>query len=347
MSAISAVDAIGPAIQRTRNFLFRPFRWGTFLKLCLVALLTEGAGGNFNFSVPGGQPSHHTHIAHSPFTLTPGLVAAIAAGALVLIVLSLIVPYLITRLRFAYFHCLIHNTSEIRPGWRLYRTQATRFFWLSVVVGLCFLLLVAIIAIPFAVGIWRLFHRTPMGSSFDLGLFLSLVLPLIPIIFLVVLAGIATDLILRDLMLPHFALENATAGQAWDAVWPRIRAEKGPFFVYALLRVILPIVAIMAVFLALIIPGFIVAAAFALIEVGIHSASAGATGGAAITAILLQILVGLVAFGILLFAGLCVGGPLGTAIREYALLFYGGRYQRLGEILFPPPDARLNAPGTA
>lgn len=351
MPAISAVDAISPAIQRTKTFLFRPFRWGTFLKLCLVTLLTEGFGGNFNFSMPGGQSSSHAHIDHSPFifkpAFTPGLVATIAAGALVLIALAFILYYLITRLRFAYFHCLIHNTKEIRPGWRLYRTQAARFFWLNVVVGLCFLLLVAIIALPFVAGFWRLVHRTPTGAQPNLGLLLSLVLPLIPIFFLLILAGVLADLILRDLILPHFALDNATAGQAWAAVWTRIRTEKGPFFVYALLRVILPIVALMALFLVLVIPGLIVVAVFALIEVGIHAALAGATGAAAMAGILGQVLVGLVAFGIVLFAGLCLGGPLGTAIRQYALLFYGSRYQRLGEILFPPPDAGLNSPGTA
>jgi hypothetical protein len=111
--------------------------------------------------------------------------------------------------------------------------------------------------------------------------------------------------------------------------------------------VILPLVAIMALFLALAIPALIVVAAFAIIEVGIHSALADATGAAAIIGILLQVLAGLVAFGMALFAGLCLGGPLGTAIREYALLFYGGRYRPLGEILFPPPDVRLNSPGTA
>jgi hypothetical protein len=47
MFALSAADAISPAVQRTRMFLFRPFRWGTYLKLCLVALITEGIGANF------------------------------------------------------------------------------------------------------------------------------------------------------------------------------------------------------------------------------------------------------------------------------------------------------------
>src|SRR5208283_2793925 len=105
-----------------------------------------------------------------------------------------VVFYLVTRLRFAFFHCLIHNTKEIRPGWRLYGAQAGRFFWLNVVVGISFLLLLVLVAIPFAAGFWRLFQESQQGASLNIGLMLSLVLPLIPIILLLVLVGIACDL---------------------------------------------------------------------------------------------------------------------------------------------------------
>ncbi len=343
MFAISAVDAVSPAIQRTRTFLFRPFQLGTYLKLCLVAVITEGFGGNFHFSGSGDHSSHYPSHVHSPIVLTTGLITALVATLVVLIVLSCVLYYLITRLRFAYFHCLIHNTKEIRPGWHFYRAQATRFFWLNLVVGFCFLLLVALIALPFVGGFWRLFRHMPAGRHPDVGSILSLVLPLIPIILLLVVAAIAADLILRDLMLPHFALENATAGEAWNAVWTRIKAETGSFFVYAVLRVVLPIVGLMALFVVLILPAILFIATMAAVEVGIHVAFSHA----AVIGIFLGVLVGVVAFCVALLVGIGFGGPLSTAIREYALLFYGGRYQPLGDILWPPPNAGLNAPGIA
>ena len=43
MITLSAAQAISPAIERTKQFLFRPFRLGRFLKLTLVALLTDDA----------------------------------------------------------------------------------------------------------------------------------------------------------------------------------------------------------------------------------------------------------------------------------------------------------------
>jgi hypothetical protein len=347
MRAISAADAVLPAIQRTRDFLFRPFSWGTYLKLGLVAIITEGIGSNLRSSTHGGQSSEHGLAVCPHFSLSPGWMAVIAAAALVAIAVSLVVFYLVTRLRFAFFHCLIHNTKEIRPGWRLYRAQATRFFWLNVGVGLCFLLLVALVALPFAAGFWRLFHATPPGSQPDTVTFFSLLLPLIPIAFLLVLAAILTDLILRDWMLPHFALENATAGEAWTRVWARIKAEERQFVSYALLRVVLPVIAIIGLFVVLIIPGIMLAGSLAAIEYGVHSGFANATGGSAVVGILLEVFFGVIAFGFAVIASICLGGPVSTGVREYALLFYGGRCQALGDILYPPPPAPPAVVGAA
>lgn len=343
MYALSAADAVSPALQRTRAFLFRPFRLGTYLKLCLVACITEGAGGNFSGS--GGHAPHHRSTFFPPTTLSTGWIIALVAILVISIALGFVVYYLVTRLRFAYFHCLIHNTKAIRPGWRLYRTQAARFFWLNLVVGVCFLLVVILIALPFVAGFWKLFHNLPPGDHPGIGSLLSLVLPLIPVILLLAVAAIATDLILRDLMLPHFALENARAGDAWSAVWARIKAEKGSFFAYALLRIVLPIVAVLGLFMVLILPGILFFAVIAGTELGIHVVFSHASSAAAAIGVCLQILIGVAAFGIALLVGIGVGGPLSTAIRQYALLFYGSRYQPLAELLWP--NVESGAPGLA
>lgn len=335
MRAISAADSVSFAIQRTRDLLFRPFNWGTYLKLGLVAIITEGLGGNLNSSSHHAPASGNGPVFHSPSNLVPVAIAAIFALALVAVIL-LVVFYLITRLRFAFFHCLVHNVREIRPGWWFYREQATRFFWLNVVVGFCYLLAVVLISIPFVSGFVRLFKETQRGGHFDVGLLLSLVLPLIPIIFLMVLAGFALDVILRDWILPHYALENATAGEAWSQVYARITAEKRQFFVYALLRLVLPVVAMVALFMVMLLPGLALAGSLAAVEFGLHSAFADATGGSAVVGVLLEVFFGVLAFGFAVLASICLGGPVSTGIREYALVFYGGRYQMLGDMLYPP-----------
>ena len=218
--------------------------------------------------------------------------------------------------------------------------QASRFFWLNLVVGFCFLLLVGLIAIPFAAGFWHLFQESQNGAPLDIPLMLSLVLPLIPIIILIALAAFLSDMILRDWMLPHFALDDASAGEAWSQVWVHIKAEKKQFFVYTLLRIALPIVAAVGLFMLLAIPGLILGGAFAAVEFGIHSTFADATGASLVVGILLQVFFGILAVGFAVLAGICLGGPVSTAIREYALIFYGGRYKQLGDALYPESQRR-------
>ena len=266
-----------------------------------------------------------------------------APSSLLLLLVGLFISYLITRLRFAWFHCLIHNMREIRPGWHLYREPATRFFWFNVVVGLCFLVLIVLLALPFAAGFLGLFHSMRAGGHPNIGAIFALLLPLIPIILLIVILAVAAKIVLLDFMLPHFALENATAGQAWSAAWARIRYEKGAFFVYALLRVILPIVAGIGIFIVLLIPGIVCVLAVVAMEAGLHLAL-----GHGALALFLEVSVGCIAAAIGLLVFVAVYGPLQTAVREYALIFYGGRYRPLGDTLYPPPPppAAIPAPVT-
>src|SRR5579863_2057574 len=341
MQPISAADSVSLAIERTKELLFRPFKWSTYLKLGLVAIITEGLGSNFRSSTPhvdhgAGNGEWHGPSSFPPFFHpTPAMIAIFAAIALAAILLSILVFYLITRLRFAFFHSLTRNIKQIAPGWRLYREQATRFFWLNIVVGICFMALLVLVAIPFAAGFWRLFQAHQQGGHFDIGLFLALVLPLIPIILLLLIVGVLSDLILRDWMMPHIALENATAGEAWRQVRARIAAEKRQFLVYSILRLILPAIAAIATFLVLAIPGLLLAGTIGAMEWGIHSAFAGSTGSSWLVGVVLEVFFGLVAFGFALLASICIGGPLSTGVREYALIFYGGRYKALGDILYP------------
>jgi hypothetical protein len=350
MRPISAADAVSLAIQRTRDFLFRPFKWSTFLKLGLVAIITEGMGSNVHTSHSNGNshPSIHTPNLTSPFHFEPYMIAIAVAAVALAMILALLVLYLVTRLRFAYFHCLVHNVKEIRPGWEIYREPATRFFWLNIGVGLGFLAVIMAIAFPFISGFVKLARETHQGGQFDWGLLLSLVLPLIPILILLTLAGILSDLILRDWMLPHYALEDASAGEAWSEVWNNIASEKKQFFVYTLLRIVLPFIASICVVMLLAIPGLALFGAIGAMEYGLHSAFADATGSAAVVGILIQVFFGLVALGLTLLASICLGGPLSTGVRQYAIVFYAGRYPALGKVLYPmaPPQPAVNFQGT-
>jgi len=85
----------------------------------------------------------------------------------------------------------------------------------------------------------------------------------------------------------------------------------------------------------LIIPGLFLAGSLAAVEFGIHSVFADATGVPALIGKLLMVFFGVIFFGFAVLAAVCLGGPISTVVREYALIFYGGRYRALGERLYP------------
>jgi len=111
MPAISAVDAISAAVQRTREFLFKPFSWGTYLKLGLVAIVTEGLGGNLNSSQHNNHSTGGGSGIAAPLHFNAEWIAPIVFAGLLAILISLLVVYLITRLRFAFFYCLVTKTK--------------------------------------------------------------------------------------------------------------------------------------------------------------------------------------------------------------------------------------------
>lgn len=92
----------------------------------------------------------------------------------------------------------------------------------------------------------------------------------------------------------------------------------------------------MALLIALAIPGLIVFGVLGAVFAAFHGMAADGTGVFPLLGIFFEVCIGLIAVGLALFAAICLGGPLSIGLRNYALLFYGSRYQTLGNILYPP-----------
>jgi hypothetical protein len=337
VKVFSASQAISPAVERTKNYLFRPFRLGTYLKLSLVACLTEGFSSNFNFN-SGHHTSSGTGIGDfTGFHLSNEIMALIVVAVLVCIAAGIIISYLITRLRFAFFHCLIHQTKEIMPVWGLYRVKAMRFFILTLIVCFISLGVLALAVAPFALSFYKIYLASQHGGQVSWVSCIALFLALFVVIFLLALIFAVVNLTMHDFMLPHIALENATVRAAWLAACGYIKAEKGAFLLYVFLRLMLPFLAMIALFIILFIPLLIVFGILGISVIGFTAALTYATGVTRIFFIALDAIVGLFTLCLGLLVAISVGGPIATWKRNYALLFYGGRYQVLGDILSPPP----------
>lgn len=337
MIALSAAQAISPAIERTKQFLFHPFRLGRFLKLTLVALLTEGgmASCNFGSHLPSGntpglnRPLPPMHMPHSNLPAMMIAIVVVAVIAVIVIPIMVAIGYLLIRLRFSFFDCVLRQQPLIAPAWRLYHRQALRYLGLMVCVSIAFWAVIGIAAYEIYQRYKPLFQS--IGSNHAPGF--ADFFPVIGVVFLVLLligiAGYFVHTALSYFVLPHMALEDASIQDALSEVWGDIEAEPWQFLFFLLLRFLLTVVASIIGFIALMIP-FMILGGIGLVLVLILKAASG--GLAVLFGVPAAILLG----GLFLLAFIGVSGTIGTFRRNYALLFYGGRYPPLGNILQPP-----------
>lgn len=336
MMYYSAAQAISPAIERTKRYLFLPFRWGRFLKLTLVALLTEGgvSSCNFNSNMPsgkgGGGAGPALHFPHLAWPALPILIGIALAAIVIGLLISLVISYLLVRLRFSFFDCVLKMSDKIAPAWRIYHQQALRYLGLSYGIGLCFWLIIAAAAYAVFQHFRPLFMALGSDTPPHFMDFLPAIAIMVPVAICLAIAASLANSFLGYFVLPRLALEDAPMGEAVADVWSDITAEPGQFLLFLLLKFLVGLAASILAAIVLVIPLVILAIlgalAFALLK-------AVSTTLMVLLGVPAAIIVG-VGF-LLMFFG--VTGMIGTFRRNYALVFYAGRYPLLGEILYPPP----------
>jgi hypothetical protein len=333
MKALSASQAVWPALLRMNRLLFRPFVWGAFLKLAAVATITEGMLFSFRFAPSNAWIPDAAGIDLERLRATPGFAFYAALAVIGAILFALLLFTLLAQLRFAVFNCVLRETRELRPGWALYRAQAQRFFVASLWVWIGLLLLVLLALLGLVITVYVVFTaRTPEGKL-DPGVFLLLFFPCVGIIVLAGIAALAAEVVMHDFILPHMAVEDSTFREAWRAVRQRMWKEKETFLSYFILRVGLPFV----VGVVLVIVGWLAGLAM----FGILGASAAgfnamlddSAGVGAAIGVAMQILFALLGVSAGAMIAACLGGPMAVFVRGFALYFYGSRYKPLGDIL--------------
>ena len=162
--AISVVEPVSPAIERTKRILFRPFamdKWFTLGFCAWLASFMEGGGYNANFRAfnvgggggrpagPGGFPQPGPGGVPAPFPgqapprgMAPppevqqamdwvlahlALVIGIAAAVLLLIVsLGLLFTWLKSRGTFMFLDGVARNRVDVGGSWSEYRGKGIR-----------------------------------------------------------------------------------------------------------------------------------------------------------------------------------------------------------------------------
>ncbi|MGA2538013.1 MAG: hypothetical protein ABSF53_18515 [Terracidiphilus sp.] len=348
MKIYSASEAVWPALLRTYSYLFRPFKWETFLKLATIATLCEGLLVSFKFVVPNTFPFDFDMAVSKSFLFAPEFLAVTILGAMALLVMAIYAFFLLTQLRFAFFHSLIHQTRAFRKTAKLYTAESERFFMGSALVWLTFLVFAVLFVVLVIVAAYTVLNtRTPEGKL-DPGHFLFLFFPCLGVFAVLVLAVCAAQVVLNDFILPHMAIEGVSFNKAWAEARARMAANKETFMSFFILRLAMPLVAGVLLALAAWLTGIVIFSLLGMSTAGFDAMLDGIGGFRAILLSAIHVLFFLLGLAAGWVVAVTFSGPLCVFMRAYALYFYGGYYKALGNLLEPQvPQAVLAEAKTA
>jgi hypothetical protein len=345
---ISAVDAITPAFEHTRQQLVRPFRASQWAKLGLVGLLagemSSGGGGCNPGSFQMPHPNHTQRFLESGFprinpALTASLIAVLVLAAFVLFILFL---YVNSVMRFVLFDSVVARECRIGQSWSRRQGPGRRFFVWQILLALAsiagFTILIGIPAgFAFLVG-WLKDPKEHMVPLILGGMALFFVL------LLFVVAQLVIHVMTKDFVVPQMALEEIGAIEGWRRLWPQIKHEIGGYGAYIGMKVVLAIGAaiVLGIVSAIVILLF-------LIPVGGLGAIAVIGGMAAgltlnVYTITLMVVVGSILIFSLLYVISLVSVPAAVFFPAYSIYFFASRYAPLDALLHPAPPPVMIPP---
>jgi hypothetical protein len=237
---VSVVDPIGPAIERVKMVLFRPFsfeRWIIIGFCAWLAHLAEGGGGggggrgNFNASnaeeFRGMIHEGREFVTANLYWLLPVTII----GVIFIIALWLLIVWLNSRGRFMFLYCVAQNKAEVKNPWYQFGEHGDRLFAFRVVLGIiaivAMLLFTAMIVAPIFVVKNNLALLVVGGVVGGLLLFIGAIL------FMII--GKLT----KDFVVPIMYLRTPSAVAAWRVLLDILAFNKARFVLYILFHIVI------------------------------------------------------------------------------------------------------------
>ncbi len=342
---ISAVDSIAPAIEHTKQQLFKPFRIGQWTKLAFVGLLAGELGSNgcnqSNFKFPS-QPGAGPHIGFPSGSagIDPALVGFVVSALIAALAIGVILAYVGSVMRFVLFDSIVLKECHIRWSWGRRLSPGWRYFvWKLLYFVLSMVGFALLFGIPLGFAFAKGWFRAPKEHLFPL-VFGGILLFVVFLIFVVTTAVIFV--LTKDFVVPQMALENLDVMEGWRRLWRMMEAEMGAYVAYIVIKIVLALVVGILIGVAALIVGLVFAIPTA--GLGILAILTGKSAGLTWNAhtIALAIVVGCILLAIFLYLISLVSVPAIVFFPAYSVYFFAARYPRLATALNPEsPGVRL------
>lgn len=341
---LTALDSITPALEHTRQQLFRQFRLGQWTRLAFVGLLAGELGvhgcNRSNFQIPshpGVAP--HIHFPSSVGIDYPLLIALIASAVVAGFAIGIIMTYISSVMRFILFDSVVSRVCHIRQGWNRRIGEGWRYFvWR---VGYLLLSLAAIIivaGIPSALAYSAGWFKEPKDHLAGL-IFVGGLLAIFLFAFAVATAVVLV--LTKDFVVPQMALENIDAMEGWRHLWLMMKPELGAYTAYIVMKIVLAIVTGILMAIATVILGLVMVVPS--IGIGILAVITGKTAGLTwnFHTIALAVAIGCVLLAIFLYLASLIYVPAIVFFPAYSIYFFAARYPRLAAVMYGSPASAV------
>jgi len=335
---ITAIDAISPALQHTRQQLLQPFRVAQWAKLALVGFLagelSSGGCSSGNFQWPTHPSGGQRFAGFGLPGVDPALIAALIAALIVLgIVFWILFLYVSSVMRFILFDSVVAKRCEIRRNWGRRHGAGLRYFvWQILFSVACLVVLTVLVGIPAAFAFAAGWLKDPRQH----------IVPLIlggMCLFFVVMGFVLLSLVVhvstKDFVVPQMALENISAIEGWRRLLPMLKTEKGSYAGYFGMKIVMTLGAAVVVGIVTLIAILIL-----LIPVGgfgVIAVMAGKTAGLTwnLYTITLAVVAGCIVLAVLLYVMSLISVPAIVFFPVYSIYFFASRYPPLDALLHP------------
>ncbi|MDT8303847.1 MAG: hypothetical protein RQ760_20355 [Sedimentisphaerales bacterium] len=240
---VSVIDPIGPAFERVKTILFRPFDLGKWFVIgfcAWLAYLGSGGGGGGGGG-RGGRGSYDVHegLGQAKHFVLENLHWIIPVAVVVTIIgiaFWLVFTWLSSRGRFMFLHCVAHNKAEVSIPWTKYRQHANSLFLFRIVLGL---ISFVVLGLPILFAVGCIVMMIAGDGALAIGILGSILIGLIILVGAIIF-GIISKFTM-DFVVPIMFLRTTSCTAGWREFMALLSVNKARFLIYILFKLVIGI----------------------------------------------------------------------------------------------------------
>ena len=240
---VSVIDPIGPAFEKVKTILFKPFDLGKWFVIgfcAWLAFLGSGGPGGSGGGRGGRPPDAHEAFGEAKEFVLENLdwiIPVVILAVIVGIIVWLVFTWLSSRGRFMFLHCVAENKAEVKVPWAKFRQHGNSLFLFRIILGLIGF---AAAGLPILLAVGCIAMIIAGDGAIVIGILGCVIIGFSIIALSIVLAVIGK--LTKDFIVPIMFLRTTSCIAAWREFLTILSANKARFVLYILFQIAIALV---------------------------------------------------------------------------------------------------------